>query len=288
MFDPEIFSYYDLQRQRRSKDINLVFPDWKEGDERVVVLCPHDDDGLLGAGYAILAAQSNGAQVYVFIFCNGCAGYSISEEKADIVERRKAETLVAYGALGIPPECIVHFDYPDFSLLPNIGWLMPWGEEGTFARHLRALRELRVTRLLIPNGYREHIDHEAVYRIGVYDGPQVGDAILADWGLAPPVRSMLQYLVWGEFSPEDALVTGRDPILRGNRVIAAGEEVERAVEQAIGAFHSQSKVIREVMAARRGRYRDGRVIEVYLAFDPRPTPDYAPYHAALKAIDDQV
>ena len=53
MFDPEIFSYYDLQRQRRSKDINLVFPDWKEGDERVVVLCPHDDDGLLGAGYAV-------------------------------------------------------------------------------------------------------------------------------------------------------------------------------------------------------------------------------------------
>ena len=281
----EDFLYYDLRQSLRSTKIDLLFPQWQGAEERVAVLCPHDDDGILGAGYAILAALANGAQVYILIFCDGRAGYSTPEEKADIVERRKGETIIAYGALGIPPERIIRFDYPDFSLLPHIGWLMPWGEEGTFARHLQALRELRITRLLVPNGYREHIDHEAVYRLGAYDGPQVGDAILADWGLAPPVRSMLQYSVWGDFSPEDALVAGKDPTLRGSRAIAAGEEVEKTIEQGIRAFRSQSSVIREVMAARRRRHQGGRFIEVYLAFDPRPPLDYAPYHEAISAID---
>ncbi len=54
----------------------MLFPDWRPGDEHVVVLSPHDDDALLGAGYLILAALANGAKVSAVIFCDGRAGYS--------------------------------------------------------------------------------------------------------------------------------------------------------------------------------------------------------------------
>lgn len=284
MHDRSDFSYYNLRAGLKSDHIALLFPGWEAEDERVAVVSPHDDDGLLGAGYAILAALANGAEVYLFIFCNGCAGYSTPEEKGSIVERRKDETVSAYQALGIAADKIIRFDYPDFSLLPNIGWLMPWGKEGTFPRSLQTMRELRITRLLVPNGYREHVDHEAAFRIGAYDGPQVGDNILAEWGGAPPIRSFLQYAVWGDFSPEDALVTGSDLPLRGNRAILARAGVEESVEKGIREFRSQERVIEGLIEARKERRRGEGVIEVYLAFDPRPSLDYAPYHEAISAI----
>lgn len=284
MHDRGDFSYYNLRARLKSDHIGLLFPGWEADNERVAVICPHDDDGLLGAGYAILAALANGSEVYLFIFCNGCAGYSTPEEKETIVAQRKGETVRAYQTLGISAENIVRFDYPDFSLLPNIGWLMPWGKEGTLPRSLQTMRELRITRLLVPNGYREHVDHEAACRIGAYDGPQVGDNILADWGGAPPIRSLLQYAVWGDFSPEDALVTGSDLALRGNRAILAHFGVEETVQKGIREFRSQERVIERLIEARKGRRRGERVIEVYLAFDPRPDLDYAPYHEAISAI----
>ncbi len=284
MHDRGDFSHYNLPAGLKSDQIDLLFPGWEAGNERVAVICPHDDDGLLGAGYAMLAALANEAEVYPFILCNGCAGYSTPEEKENIVERRKDETVRAYQALGISANNIIRFDYPDFSLLPNIGWLMPWGKEGTFPRSLQIMRELRITRLLLPNGYREHADHEAAHRIGAYDGPQVGDNILADWGGAPPIKSFLQYAVWGDFSPEDALVTGRDLALRGNRAIVARLGVEETIQKGIREFRSQEKVVEGLIEARKGRRRGERVIEVYLAFDPRPSLDYVAYHEAISAI----
>ena len=225
MSDRMGFVYYDFRRRIRSEDIGLLFPGWEGAKERVLILCPHDDDGVLGAGYALLAAQDAGAQVHVAIFCDGWAGYSRPEEAATIVERRRAETVTAYRMLGLVEDRIHRFDYPDFSLWPWLGWRLPGGQEGTDARVLPVLRRLAPTRLLVPNGYREHIDHEATYRVGTYDGTQVGDAILAQLGTAEPIRSYLQYAVWGDFAPEDGLVAGT-PAVRANRAILAPQETE--------------------------------------------------------------
>ena len=264
---------------------NLLFPGWAGPAERVGILCPHDDDGILGAGYAALAALANGAQVHVIIFCNGQAGYSTPEAREGIVERRRAEAVAAYRRLGVSATHIHRFDYPDFSLAPCVGWLLPWGGEGTMGRHLRLLRQLGITRLLVPNGYREHLDHDATYRIGTFDGPQVGDAILADWGMASPIRSMLQYAVWGDLSPEDALVQGHSPSLRANRALLASAAVEELVQEALRAFGSQARVIEGLLAARQARRHDERWLEVYLAFDARPALDYRPYHSAIQQIE---
>lgn len=279
------FTYYDLRGRVRSPSVHLLFPDWQEGRERVMILCPHDDDGLLGAGYAILAALASGAQVHVAIFCDGWAGYSTPQAAATIVARRREETIAAYGLLGIPEDHILRFDYPDFSLWPWLGWHLPSGREGTMAHVLPRMRELNPTRLLVPNGYREHMDHEAAFRVGTYDGPQVGDAILAEYGLVEPVRSYLQYAVWGDFSPQDALVAGAPIELRANRAIVARPHVEDLIGLAVERFESQEQVIASIVEARRrNRVREGRAVELYLAFDPRPPLDYGPYHTLIAQI----
>src|SRR5687767_2735191 len=94
--------YYDLHSGKRGTDIGMLFPGWKPGDERVAVVSPHDDDAPLGAGYAMLAAQQAGAEVWVMICCNGCAGYSTPEQKDSIVETRRGETIEAFAKMGVP------------------------------------------------------------------------------------------------------------------------------------------------------------------------------------------
>ena len=115
-------TYYDLRAGTRSRDISLLFPGWKAGDEQVAIVSPHDDDAALGAGYLTLAAQEAGGRVWVLICCDGSGGYSTPEEKDTIVAVRRQETVAAHKELGIPAERIVRLDAPDFSLLSRLGW----------------------------------------------------------------------------------------------------------------------------------------------------------------------
>ncbi len=284
-FRPEDFTYYDLRAGTAVADVGVIFPGWQPGREHVVVFSPHDDDALLGAGYVLLAARANGGETSAVIFCNGCAGYSTPGEKDTIVATRREETAAAFGVLGVPPERVHRLDYPDFSVWPRIGWQIPGGQVGSFAWTLPELRAMGATRVMLPNGYREHVDHEAVARIGAYDVPQVGDPILAEWGPPSPVRSLLEYAVWSDFEPEDALVHAAPPGLRANRALAAPAEAEEIVAEALHQFRSQQQIIAGLLRGRAARrLADGRVIEVYRWFDPRPPLDYQPYRVAVERI----
>jgi len=275
--DKKAFHYADFDRQTVGDDISSLFPGWSANDERVVVFCPHDDDGALGAGYAIQAALANGGDIYLVIFCDGWAGYSMPEEKETIIERRRAETISAYTRLGVPPDHVIRFNYPDFSLLEWNGWQLPDGQPGTMARELPILRQLKVTRLLLPNEYREHLDHEAAYLAGVYGSPQVGDPVIVDIGSAPPIRSYARYAVWGDLSPEDALANGRPAAIRANRAIIAPPELEDAMAGIMLQWKSQEQIIAGIMALRqKNRVRNGLALEVYQVFDPRPPLDFGP------------
>lgn len=281
----QCFTYYDLDTGRKSASIEFVFPDWEGSKEKVVVFSPHDDDAILGAGYLMQAALANQAEVYVFIFCDGRAGYSHPEQKEKIVALRRAETEAAYQTIGVAAERIVRLDYPDFSALGHIGWQLINGREGSFAITLRKLRELGATRLVLPNGYREHIDHEAVFKIGAYDGPQVGDPILADWGLPQIIKSFLVYAVWGDFSPEAALLRGKSPDVRANMAIKANQVVTDRIDAALHQWNSQLQIIAGILKAREARKCQDGSIEGYLRFDPRPSLDYRPYVSKIDVID---
>lgn len=283
----EQFTYYDLRKRAKSSNIDLLFPSWGKG-EKLAIFSPHDDDGVLGAAYATLAAVANGAEAYLFIFCQGNFGYSKPELRDEIVEIRKKETVDAYTYLGIPAGNIYRFEYPDFSVMPYVGWNVDAVQAGTFAKTLPLLRELGITRLLLPNPHREHLDHEAVAKEGAYCAPQAGDPIVVD--IAPPVsiKSVHTYSVWAEFAPTDALVNGRPSDVRANMAVKGSPDVEEHIAESLRRFTSQLQIIEGLIELRKERaYKDG-YIELYLEFDPRPKLNFAPYKTALNAIDDAV
>ena len=147
------------------------------------------------------------------------------------------------------------------------------------------LRSYGITRLVIPNRYREHFDHETVGRIGAFDGPQAGDPVLVDWGHPTKIRSFLEYAVWGDFSPEDALISGADLSVRANRAIKAPGVAEKKVARALAKFESQQKIIKRLIDARAARRCADGFVELYVDFDPRPTLSYKPYIDLISRID---
>jgi len=171
------FTFYDLRKGTSSVDIDVLFPDWKAKQECVAVFGAHDDDPLLGAGYAIAAALENSAEVFIVIFCQGDCGYSDPGQKGSIVETRRKENENAMVRFGIKKENIIRFEYPDLSLGNFKGKQTINGDAGAFMRILDLIRNNGITRALIPNGYREHSDHTAAYDICAEDIIQCGDPI---------------------------------------------------------------------------------------------------------------
>ncbi len=282
---PSEFTYYDLRGRSGSRDINTLFPGWRGNAEKLLVLSPHDDDALLGAGYAIQAAQANGAEAHVAICCDGSAGYSRVAERDTIVATRRAESIRAHGKFGLVEGKTLHYlGFPDFSLVSYIGWKLPAGVEGTLRPVITLLREMGITRLMIPNGYREHSDHTAAYDIGRYDGVQAGDPVGVDWAAPRKIASVLQYSVWGDLSPEDALVCSAHPSIRANRAARAPEAAETLLGEALAEWKSQGEIIGGLLAARRERAVQGGMLEVYIAFEPRPKLKYKPYVDLVNGI----
>jgi hypothetical protein len=279
------FRYYDLAGETASQRIDTLFPEWGTGNEVVAVFSPHDDDAILGVGHLIQAVSTAGGVPYVFIYCKGDAGYSTAKEKDKIVKMRLEESKSAYQVLGVDESHIIRFNYPDFSVRQHMGRVRTSGDDGTFSQTIRALRKIRVTRLVLPNTYREHADHEAVGDIGLFDGPQVGDKILADWGEPSPISTFLQYTVWANFGPEDALISGRNLQIRANRALTAPAEAEEVVATALDEFNSQRQIIHDLLDARKARRYGTRYLELYKAIDPRPRLEFRPYIELLASID---
>ena len=271
------FTYCNTDTNTFSGDINALFPGWGS-DEVLAVMSPHDDDAILGAGYAMLAAQRAGADVFVVIFCRGDAGYSTVEQKDTIESIRAEETFDCYARLGVPGDHILRMGFPDFSAIGNWGWQKVDGTPGDMPRILRFLRENKVTRVMIPNHYHEHIEHIATYWMTSFDVPQAGDMALVDYGTPHAVRSTLQYSVWADFDPENALVMGRPSSLRANRILVASKAVEEKIDDAIEAYVSQEQIIKNLVSSRKERQTaSGGFVEPYIAFDCRPKINLQPY-----------
>ncbi|TFG01623.1 MAG: PIG-L family deacetylase [Promethearchaeota archaeon] len=287
------FRYYDLQLKNSSTNIEIVFPRWKHSDENLVIFSPHDDDVILGAGYILLAALRSGAKVYIIIFNDGSAGYSKIALKDEIISTRKLETLNALKILGIEKDKIIRFNIPDFSGIHYLGWKFPWKKEdnreseGLFSKVISTLRKIKATRLVFPNGYREHIDHTAVYLSAMFDGPQVGDSVIIDYGEPSEIHTFLQYSVWSKFSPENSILKKQDTRIRANKAISVNKEMEDIISEALREFKTQKEIISNIMNVRKERKMEDseRFIELYLSIDPRPQFNYNPYKKLISEID---
>ena len=280
------FKYYDIDRKTVSQDINDLFTDFKE-NEVLAVMSPHDDDAIIGAGYAMIAAQKAGAEVYVVIFCRGNAGYSVVEQKDSIEAVREIETVECYKRLGISAEHIIRLGFPDFSAFCNIGWEKADGTAGDMPKVLEFLRSKKVTRVMVPNHHREHIDHTATHIMSSFDVPQAGDAALVDYGTPHAVKSVLEYSVWADFDPTDALVAGRTTNLRANKILSVSSDVEEKIADGVRAYVSQGEIIKGLINSREERKTaNGRYIEAYISLDCRPKINLKPYVSFVEKIGD--
>jgi LmbE family N-acetylglucosaminyl deacetylase len=268
----------DFAALRRGPNLDLIFPGWAEG-ERVAFYAPHDDDAALGAGYLIQAVTAQGGRPFVLIFCKGDAGYSTVGEKPGIVAVRKKEAADAYKALGVGRGDVHRFEIPDFELMASVGRGGGAGQD-VFDGLVAFLRANAVSRIVFTSGAFEHWDHTAVFFQALYTSPQAGDPILADLGPPARIKSYLAYSVWSDFEPPP----GRGPrALRADKGILAGPEHEDAVVKALAAFKSQGLIIRDTVAAERGRRRaaDG-FLELYQTVGLRRPIDYRPYFATIR------
>lgn len=266
--------------------IDELFPQWDNKNENVMVLCPHDDDGLIGASYAILAALDSGAHVFVTNFCKGNAGYSTTTQKDSIENIRVNETEKAYNNIGISSEHIFRLNYSDFDVHSHIGWQSD--NHGSFEKMIHLYRENRITRVLLPNPYYEHIDHTSVFTIGAYDAPQAGDPIVVDWGWPNTIISTAIYSVWADFSPENSVLSNRPLNIRANRAIIASKSVEDRVRSSLDEYQSQRVIINNLIANRRERQVGDSFIELYCLFDPRPKLKYDPYIEQIMELQNNV
>ncbi|MBR5542851.1 MAG: PIG-L family deacetylase [Oscillospiraceae bacterium] len=271
------FNYFNVDKRLVNEDINTLFPDFGK-EEVLAVMSPHDDDAIIGAGYAMLAAKEAGADVYVVIYCRGDAGYSTVEEKDTIEKVRVEETYACYERMGIDRDHIIRLNFADFSAIGYYGWALPDGTPGEMQKMLRFLRDKKVTRVMIPNHYHEHIDHLAAHIMSSYDAPQAGDCALVDHGTPHAVKSTLEYSVWADLDPEDALVNSRPSNIRANRILSVSSDVEGKIADAISAYASQQEIIKGLIDSRKERMTaNGNFIEIYISFDCRPKLDFSPY-----------
>jgi LmbE family N-acetylglucosaminyl deacetylase len=279
LFPLEKFQFFDLSAQQ-SVDISDFFPDWGSS-EVVVVFSPHDDDSILGAGYAMMAAAAAGAEVFVVIFNDGSAGFSDPALADTIVATRRQETTRALEHLGVGPDHVERLEIPDFSTINYLGWVDPGRQDtpSVFERVVKFLRKVRCTRLFLPNGWREHLDHSAANQAGIFDAVQAGDAVMVTWGDPSPIKSYLMYSVWGAFSPLDEQVSR-------TKVIGVPAGVEQIIQDALQEWGSQQEIIADLLAQRENRFvqEKEQYIEVYLDIDPRPRFDFAPYKRKVAGI----
>ena len=79
-----------------------------------LVLAPHPDDESLGCGATIARLRSRGQRVHIVIVTDGAAcGRSSVIGPKEIAAIRRKETQNAAAALGVPPEDVIFFQFPD-------------------------------------------------------------------------------------------------------------------------------------------------------------------------------
>lgn len=154
----------------------------------LVVLTPHPDDEVLGAGGLILGHRDHGQDVHVVMMTDGALGDFGKGDDPTYVARRREEAAAAAEALA---GAHLHFlDFPDGSLRP----LMSAADQEPVRRVRALLNELAPATVAFPSPYELHPDHRATGLAAI--------AAVTDLS-APP--KLLAYEV-GSFMPGNMLL----------------------------------------------------------------------------------
>ena len=142
--------------------------------EKVLVVNPHDDDGVISAALTILAFRDLDVSVDIAVTTDGRQGYCDLRKRGSIVGIRKRETIAAYGVLGIPKEKIHFLGFPCSQMLPYQGRIRALkrdcrspltiqGAIGLQNSFTYLLRKIRPTIVIVPHSGDYHPDHKTTH-----------------------------------------------------------------------------------------------------------------------------
>ena len=144
---------------------------WQDAEERFLMISPHDDDAVLGAGLLIQLAKRENVPVHIMIVTDGSMGYCSIDEKDSIAEIRRNETFECYQSLDVPKENIVWLGFADCQLSNHRGRSAAGpddpeaiegftGLQNAFTYHLR---KIKPTQCFLPTSNDLHPDHRIIY-----------------------------------------------------------------------------------------------------------------------------
>lgn len=197
----------------------------------VAVICPHDDDGIIGCGGLLQKLVSENIQTFAIILTNGSLGYSTLKEKTKISEIRKKEAEEAHKHLGVET---IFLDFPDMSLHPYKCWKTPDGKEGGYLKLLKTLRKIKPETLFIPNPLDRHPDHQASYDIASVCVFQACEPVAIELGDPIKINHIFCYKVWDKLEE------------RTTHFFELSEDLQKNKKIALFKFKSQEEILKSV------------------------------------------
>ena len=162
------FQYTRLQQgeKLRSSELSDLMNDNDISEQSWVFVSPHDDDLSFGGGLLMQAAVMAGVDVHILVVTDGSLGYCTSDQQAEIVSIRQAETFRSFEVLGIPSDHVHYLNFPDGGLLQYQGRRPAADAPQSIAGYVGLqnsftyyLRKFRPTRVFVPTHTDLHPDH---------------------------------------------------------------------------------------------------------------------------------
>ena len=126
-------------------------PHWKPSEAPILLIAPHPDDEILGAGGLIAAQRERGVDVSVVAVTDGEHAYPDSPGSAELGVIRCAEQTAALQRVGVSPDKIIRLRLPDSDVSSHLPELIA---------HLSSLVSPN-THIIAPWRGDFHPDHEA-------------------------------------------------------------------------------------------------------------------------------
>ena len=130
--------------------------------KKKLIIAPHPDDEVLGAGGVIKKFSKEGHEVYVLVITRGTPKY-YSDEK---IQNVRKEALEAHKILGVKQTAFLDFHAPELDITSN-------------AEISKAISEYiskwKITDLFIPHRGDIHNDHRKVFEASLVAARPVGD-----------------------------------------------------------------------------------------------------------------
>jgi len=156
--------------RRTGTELANVSRHWQDEKERFLMISPHDDDAVLGAGLLIQLAKRENVPVHILIVTDGSMGYCSIEEKDTIADIRRDESYECYEKLGVPKENIIWLGFPDCRINEfrgrtpaEAGPQTIEGFTGLQNAFTHQLRKIRPTQCFLPTSNDLHPDHRIIY-----------------------------------------------------------------------------------------------------------------------------